>query len=142
MNSRNDQNSEPPPPLGIRCLILFFSFGTLMCLLTSFLLLFPGSALEPMWRLNPQAHAAFQSFKPWSILLMFGVGAACASTAIGLAMRARWGWWLAIAVLAVNLLGDGINAFVRHDFRTLIGLPIGGALIIYLTSKRVRDFFA
>jgi hypothetical protein len=44
-------------------------------------------------------------------------------------------------VLAVNLLGDTLNAIVRHDLRTLIGLPIGGALILYLTSKRMQKFF-
>ena len=129
-------------PLGVRLLVLFFSFGTIMCVLTILGLLFPGSVLEPMWRLNPDAHAAFRSLGRWSIVLMLIVGTACASAAIGLAGRKRWGWQVAIAVLAVNLLGDTINAIARHDFRTLIGIPIGGALILYLMSKRVRKFFA
>ena len=98
--------------------------------------------MEPVWKLNPEAHEAFQSLGRWSILLMLVVGTACASAAIGLAGRKRWGWQIAIGVLTVNLLGDTINALVRHDYRTLIGLPIGGALILYLTSKRIRDFFA
>jgi hypothetical protein len=46
-----------------------------------------------------------------------------------------------LALLAVNLLGDATNAFVRGDLRTLIGLPIGGALIVYLLSSRVRGQF-
>ena len=127
--------------LGIRLLAVFFSFGAAMCLLTIAGLLFPGGFLEPMWRLNPDAHAAFQSLGRWSILLMTIVGTACASAAIGLARRKHWGWHVAIVVLAINLLGDTINAIARHDLRTLIGLPIGGALILYLTSKRVREFF-
>jgi hypothetical protein len=32
----------------------------------------------------------------------------------------------------VNLIGDLTNAFVRNDFRTLIGVPIAGAIIFYL----------
>ena len=37
-------------------------------------------------------------------------------------------------------MGDLLNAFVRNDLRTLIGLPIGGAMIAYLLLKiRVRD---
>lgn len=127
--------------IGLRALVVFFFFGAAMCLLTIAGLLFPGGFLEPMWRLNPDAQAAFRSLDRWSILLMLIVGAACASTAIGLAKRAGWGRRLAIAVLAVNLLGDTLNAIVRHDPRTLIGLPIGGALIFYLTSKRVRGLF-
>jgi len=30
-----------------------------MCALTIVLLLFPGTALDSLWRLNPEAHAAF-----------------------------------------------------------------------------------
>lgn len=127
-------------PAGVRLLVVFFFFGAAMCLLTIAGLLFPGSVLEPMWRLNPDAHRAFQSLGRWSILLMIAVGSACASAAIGLAKRRRWGWRLAIGILAVNLLGDTLNAMVRHDLRTLIGIPIGGALILYLTSRRVREF--
>ena len=71
-----------------------------------------------------------------SIVLMFVVGSACASAAIGLATRARWGRQLALGILIVNLIGDLLNAFVRHDLRTLIGLPIGGAMIGYLLIAR------
>lgn len=128
-------------PIGVRFLVAFFTFGTTMCTLTILALLFPGSVLEPVWRLNPDAHVAFQSLGRLSILLMLVVGTACASAAIGLVRRKRWGRLIAIAVLAVNLLGDTINAIARHDFRTLIGLPIGGAIILYLMSKRMRNFF-
>ena len=68
-----------------------------------------------------------------SILLMAVVGVACASAAIGLARNARWGRWLGILILVVNLIGDLTNAFVRNDFRTLIGVPIAGVIIFYLT---------
>jgi hypothetical protein len=39
-------------------------------------------------------------------------------------------------VLAINLAGDVIGAAVRHDPRTLIGVPIGGAMIGYLVRRR------
>jgi hypothetical protein len=42
---------------------------------------------------------------------------------------------LAIGILAANLVGDSMNALVRHDPRTLIGMPIGGAMIAYLLEK-------
>jgi hypothetical protein len=98
--------------------------------------LFPGSVLEPIWRLNPDAHAAFQRIGKFSILLMAVVGSACALASVGLASRARWGHRLALGILSFNLVGDLVNAFVRHDFRTLIGLPIGGAMIAYLLIAR------
>jgi hypothetical protein len=128
--------SERRVPLGIKLLAAFFAFGAMMCLLTVVMLLFPGGALEPIWQLNPDAHAAFQKIGNLSILLMFVVAAACALASIGLAEGARWGIRLALAILIVNLVGDSLNAFLRHDLRTLIGLPIGGAMIAYLLIAR------
>src|SRR5205814_1946139 len=99
-------------------------------------LLFPGSALDFLWRLNPDARDAFQYLGKLSMLVMLIVGAACACAAIGLARRAPWGIPVALAILIVNLVGDSLNAFLRHDLRTLIGLPIGGAMIAYLLIAR------
>jgi hypothetical protein len=128
--------NEERAPLGIKLLSAFFAFGAGVCLLTIIALLFPGGALESIWQLNPDAHVAFQQIGRLSILLMVVVGSACALAAIGLAVRARWGVPLALGILTVNLVGDLLNAFVRHDLRTLIGLPIGGAMIAYLLIAR------
>ena len=128
--------TEPRTPLGIKLLSAFFAFGAAMCVLTIVMLLFPGGALEPIWRLNPDAHAAFQKIGRSSILLMLVVGSACALASVGLAKRAQWGHRLALGILSVNLAGDLLNAFVRHDLRTLVGLPIGGAMIAYLLIAR------
>ena len=122
--------------VGIGLFAIFFAFGASMCLLTIVLLVFPGSRLDSLWQLNPNAHAAFQSLGKTSILLMLIVGSACTFAAIGLAKNQLWGRNLALIILAVNLIGDLINAFARHDLRTLIGLPIGGAMIFYLVQKR------
>jgi hypothetical protein len=103
-----------------------------MCALIIGLLLFPGGTLDSLWQINPEPHAAFQRIGRLSILLMSAVGVACALAAIGLARNARWGRSLGILILVVNLIGDLTNAFVRNDFRTLIGVPIAGAIIFYL----------
>ena len=119
-------------PIGMKLLALFFAFGTCMCALTIVLLIFPGTMLDSLWRLNPEAHAAFQSIGWLSILLMATVGTACGLAAIGLARNTTWGCWLGILVLTVNLVGDLTNALLRHDLRTLIGMPIAGAMMVYL----------
>jgi hypothetical protein len=109
-----------------------------MCALTIILLLFPGTELDALWRINPDAHAAFQSLGTMSIFLMAIVGVGCASAAIGLARGARWGRRLALIILAINLVGDSVNTLVRHDLRTLIGLPIGMAMMIYLVKAKLE----
>jgi hypothetical protein len=104
-------------------------------------LAFPGGILEPVWRLRPDARLEFQNLGNWSVLLVATVGIACGLAALGLARQTEWGRRLAIGILTVNLIGDSLNAFLRHDLRTLIGLPIGGLMIWYLV-RRGRDQFA
>ena len=131
------QDRTRPLP-GIKLLAAFFGFGATMCALTLGLLLVPGTRLDALWRLNPNARAGFAALGSMSILLMFIIGSACATAAIGLARNRRWGRRLALAILVVNLIGDATNVLVRHDWRTLIGLPIGGALIAYLVHVERR----
>jgi uncharacterized membrane protein (DUF2068 family) len=119
---------------------VFFAFGATMCSLTIILLTFPGTSMDAAWRLNPDAQLAFQSLGKASVLLMFVVGTACAFAAVGMWRGSEWGMRLAVVILSVNILGDLFNALVRHDLRTLIGLPIGGAMIVYLIRSRKKRF--
>ena len=116
--------------------MIFFATGALICLVTTLALAFPGSFLESIWRLKPEAREQFQKIGSASVALMTVVGAACCLAAIGLARNAEWGRRLAIGVLSVNLVGDSLNALFRHDLKTLIGLSIGGLMIWYLLKKR------
>ncbi len=113
-------------PLGLTILAAFFAFGSLMALLASLGLLLPGHVVEPMWRLNPQAYVALTALHSWGVVLMLTVGIACALAAIGLWTRAMWGHHLAVGILALNLVGDVLNAAVRGDLRALIGIPPWG----------------
>jgi hypothetical protein len=122
-------------PLGIILLVIFFAAGALICSLVLLTLAFPGGVLEPIWRLRPEVRAEFQEVGAWSIALMAAVGAACGLSAFGLFRRAEWGRRLAVGVLTVNLVGDTFNAVFRGDLRTLIGLPVGGLMIWYLTRR-------
>jgi hypothetical protein len=128
-------------PPGLAPLSAFFAFGALMSATSALALACPGSWAEPLWRLNPEARDAFTRMGSWAVVLMAAVTAACAASAAGLWRGRRWGHRLALGVLGVNLLGDGLNAVVRGDYRTLIGLPIGGAMMAYLLSPRIRDRF-
>jgi hypothetical protein len=110
---------------------------------TCLALLFPSSEWEVMWRLNLEAHSAFQAMGSWAILLMFSVATACAMAATGLWILARWGQRLAITILLVNMASDMGNAIVRGDLRTLIGIPIAAAMIWDLLTPGIsRSFVA
>ena len=128
--------NESRKPLGITLLVIFFAAGALICGIVMLALAYPGSILDAIWRLRPDARIEFEDFGTWSIALMAIVGASCGLAAFGLARNAEWGRQLAIAVLTVNLVGDAFNAVFRGDLRTLIGLPVGGLMIWYLVKLK------
>ncbi len=128
-------------PVGITALSIFFFFGAAVSFTASVSLLFPGSLLEPMWRLNPRAREAFAGMGAWSVVLMCAVCAACASAAVGLWRGAHWGYWLAVVLLTINLIGDIANVLLGTEPRAAVGIPIVVALLALLRRGRVRDFF-
>jgi len=130
-----------PRLVGITVLSFFFAVGSVIAGVTCVALLAPGSWLSFIWRFNPAARVAFYALGAWALVLMLGVALACAFAARGLWVRAVWGRRLAVVLLAINLIGDVLNAFIRGDLRMLIGIPIGAALIAYLSSGRVRSHF-
>jgi hypothetical protein len=128
--------NQRPRSIGITLLVIFFGGGALICVVMMVALASPGGFLEPIWRLKPEARVEFQKMGDASVALMAVVGTACGLAAVGLAKNAEWGRRTAIGVLAVNIAGDLFNALLRHDWRTLIGLPIGGLMILYLVKKK------
>ena len=123
--------------VGTILLVIFFACGAFICLLVVLALAFPGGFLDSIWRLKPEAQTQFRQLGSGaSIALITLVGTACGLASVGLARNARWGRHLAIGILTVNLIGDSLNAWLRHDPKTLIGLPIGGLMIVYLLTKK------
>ena len=137
----NSSSGVRARPGGLVGLTLFFVFGTLMSGLAAVALAAPGQWSERLWRLNPAALRSFEALDGWAVPLMLLVATACAAGATGLWRGKRWGHRLAVALLSLNLVGDVANALFRGDRRTLVGLPIGGAMLGYLLSRRIRDRF-
>lgn len=133
-------NSETRPA-GITALSVFFSLGALISFTVFISLLFPGSFLEPIWRLNPRAREAFASVGAWAIVLMCAVCMGCAMAAVGLWRGARWGYWVALALLVINMLGDIINVILGTEPEAVVGVPVVVLILTYMASRRVRRFF-
>jgi hypothetical protein len=66
---------------------------------------------------------------------MLTVGIACLFAAIGLWRGTVWGTRVALTILSINIIGDIVNALFRHDYRALIGLPVGAAMILFLVRS-------
>jgi hypothetical protein len=135
---RETRNALLKQPQLLYWFAAFFAFGAMMCLLTIVLLVSPGTKLDSLWNLNPDAHVAFQLLGSLSVLLMLAIGTGCALAAIGLWYGKRWGVLLAIAILFINIIGDLVNVVIRHDYRPMIGVPVAGVMIFYMSRFRTR----
>ena len=127
--------------IGLLALSGFFGTGALIASVSCAALLFPSTGLGMIWRLNPDAQSAFETMGLWAIVLLAMVAIACLLSAVGLSLRAWWGRYLAVSVLLINMIGDVVNALVRYDLRTLVGLPIAGIVIFFLLTDGVRAQF-
>jgi hypothetical protein len=98
-------------PRGVTALGVFLIFGTTMALLAAATLLFPGTPLDRVWKLNPRAH---QELAPFGKIVGFGfalLAVALALAAVGWFHRRVWGWRLAVALTAAQVLGNLVNLF-------------------------------
>ncbi len=131
-----------PLPIGVRLLIVFFVLATAICLATVATLAAPGTPLDAMWRMKPQARADFLRMGVPAVFLMALVASVMAVAAVGLWKRSRLGWWAAVAALSVNAASDGLHALLTSETRDVIGIPIAGLLVGYLCQPRIRALFS
>jgi hypothetical protein len=138
---RHATKLESRRPWGITALSVFFLIGAAISLTASVSLLLPGSFLKWMWRINPRAHENLNSLGLWAAILMLTVSMFCAAASLGLWWTSRWGYWFAVGLITINLIGDLINVVLGTEPRAIVGVPVAAAILAYLISKRVRKVF-
>ena len=112
-----------------------------MALYAGITLLHPGTVLDRLWSLNPDAHRDLLPFRKPAGVLFLVLAAVAATAGVGWFRRRIWGWRLAVLAISTQVLGDCAN-LIRGDFlRGGAGLLIGGALLIYLLSDKIKGNF-
>jgi hypothetical protein len=127
--------------VGVTALSLFFVFGTAMASVAALSLAFPGSLLEPMWRLSPRGHQGLVRLDVWGVVLMVATSVGCGVSALGLWRRHRWGYAVAVSLLVVQLAGDILNVVFGTEPRAIVGVPIVAGLLLYLSRASIRATF-
>lgn len=130
-----------PRPLVVTLLIILFAIGSVASLISVITLMFPGSFLDAVWRVNPHAHEGFTRIGGWSVVLMSTVFVACLLTAIGLWRGLAFGYWMAMVMLIANLTGDAINVIAGSERRAIAGIPIALLLLLLLMRRKTREYF-
>lgn len=129
-------------PLVFTAIGVFLMFGAVMAGLAGTTLLWRGTLLDRTWTLNPTAYQQLSRLGSKIGILFLLLSSALLVSGIGWFRRRRWGWRLAVAIIATQILGDIIN-LVRGDWlRGGIGVVIAGALLLYLLTPRLRAEFS
>ena len=126
---------------GFTAVGLFLFFGAIMASLAAATLLWRGTALDRLWVLNPIAYEQLAPLGSVVGVFFLLLGAALTTAGIGWFRRRLWGWRLAVAIIAAQVLGDVVNC-VRGDLlRGGLGVLIAGALLLFLLRPKVRATF-
>jgi hypothetical protein len=133
--------SPHKPPRGLTAITVFLFFGAAMGLLAGTTMIFPGTVLDRAWRLNPVAYAQLAPLGPPVGIVFLLLAAVLAVAAIGWLRRRRWGWGLAVVIIAIQALGDLLNLLRGDVLRGVVGVAVAGALLFYMTRRRVRAAF-
>ena len=129
-------------PMGVTVVAGFLFFATAVAWLVGFVLLFPGSALDWIWRLNPAGEAAFRAVGPLSGVFLLALGIATAAAGAGMLRGRRWAWWFAVALFAVNGCGDVASVFITRDWmRSSIGVAAAVTFLYMLLRPPARAYF-
>lgn len=132
----------PARPKAVVVIAGFLFFAAAIALVTGTSLLFPNPGWNRMWSLNPAAYAAFVSLGALAGFLLLTLAVIAGAAGAGMLLRRRWAWWLAVALFAVNGLGDAISIFSAHDVaRGVAGFLVACAFVFWLTRPPVRDYF-
>ncbi|MGB9244807.1 MAG: hypothetical protein WCC03_15760 [Candidatus Acidiferrales bacterium] len=126
---------------GLTAMAVFLVFGAAMATLAGITLLFPGSFLDPIWRLNPEAGEQLHQLGRGIGVAFLGLGAAMVAAAIGWIKRRFWGWALAVIIIASQVLGDLVNAVRGEFWKGAVGVVIASALLVYLIRPATRGAF-
>src|SRR5277367_6229185 len=124
---------------GLIAMGAFLLFGATTATLAGFMLLFPGTILEPLWKLNPMAGEQLHQLGP--AIAFLALGAVMLVTAIGWMKSRFWAWALAVVIIASQVVGDLANAIRGQYLQGAVGVLIAGALLIYLVRPKVRTAF-
>jgi hypothetical protein len=129
-------------PVSISVIGVFLLAATVIAGLVGTSLLFPGTFLDRIWELNKPAYKGFQAVGKISGLLLLLVGLCTGYAGAGLFKGQNRARRLAIALFAVNGLGDVVN-FLRpaERLKSAAGALIAATFIFYLLRPNVIAFF-
>lgn len=128
-------------PITITVVACFLFFATLIASVIAVALLWRGTALDGLWRLNPEARQAFSAFGRIAGVLLIALGIATLCAGVALLRGRRWAWWFCVLLFVVNGAGDLLSMFRSPQWwKGPIGVLVAGTFIYLLMRPQTRNF--
>jgi hypothetical protein len=122
-------------------LAIFFFFGAVAATAAGATLVFPGTALDRIWTLNPRAYRDLSPLGKAVGIAFLLLAVVLFIAGAGWLKRRLWGWRLAVAIFVIHVLADLVNVFRGLIVEGGVGVVISLALLLYLLRKDVRAVF-
>ena len=131
-----------PKTRGFTAIGIFLFFGAIMASLAATTLLWPGTALDRIWALNPAAYKQLAPLGGIVGIFFLVLGVALTTAGIGWFRRRLWGWKLAVVIIATQVLGDVVNCFRGDLLRGGVGIIVASSLLLFLLRSKVKTAFS
>ena len=132
MNCGDRIGGKGKPP-GFVAIGVFLFFGATMASLAATTLLMPRTILDCAWTLNPKAYKHLSPLGSEIGILFVLLAAVLVVSGVGWFQHRLWGWRLAVAVIATQVIGDIVNLVRgdlagwrhrRHNRWSVVALPL------------------
>jgi hypothetical protein len=120
---------------------IFLLFGAIMASLAGTTLLWRGTPLDRMWVLNVRAYNQLTPLGRAIGIPFLLLGVALFTAGVGWIKLRRWGWNLAVAIIAIQITGDLVSMVKGQALRGGAGIAFAGALLFFMTRRSVREAF-
>src|SRR5215467_15938611 len=106
---------QTSPFRGFKAMGVFLYFGAIMVSLAGVTLVWRGTFLDRLWILNPRAYNQLSPLGTPAGIAFLLLGGTLAIAGTGWLLRRFWGWALGVIIIAMQVLGNVVNA-ARGDF--------------------------
>jgi hypothetical protein len=120
---------------------IFLLFGAIIGSLAGTTLLWRGTPLDRMWVLNVRAYNQLTPLGRAIGIPFLLLGVALFTAGVGRFKHRRWGWHLAVAIIAIQITGDLVSMVMGEALRGAAGAAIAGALLCFMTRRSVLEAF-
>jgi hypothetical protein len=120
---------------------IFLLVAAIFALTVLATLLIPGTPLDGLWAMKAGSREQFVAMGAAGFALLIGLAVVLVPTGIGLLRRWRWARWVAILLLAANVVPDLVMGFEGNPAIFVPIVPVA-AILVYLALPVVGRTFA